>query len=283
MTETDAGAFDVYEAAGWELVAGVYERVWSPITSQAVDALLDAAGVEAGLRVVDIGSGAGDAAARATARGAQATGVDVAAAMVEIAARCYPGTTFVEASVTELPFADESFDAGVGNIVIQHVGEPQRAAGELARVLVCGGRVALSTWEAPERSPFFAELLGAIADAHVPPPSEVPPGPSFFQFADETAFRSLLQSAGFVEVSVGTIAVEFPLDSADDLITALADGTVRTGALLRAADDAQRRAIRESLDARLEQWRRVDRYVVPAPVKVARGRKPDRSPSEMNE
>jgi hypothetical protein len=55
----------------------------------------------------------------------------------------------------------------------------------------------------------------------------------------------------------------------------LADGTVRTGALLRAADDAHRRAIGESLDARLEEWRRGDRYVVPAPVKIASGRKPD--------
>jgi SAM-dependent methyltransferase len=275
MTKIDVRAFDHYEAAGWELVAALYERVWSPITSQAVDPLLDAAGVEAGLRVLDVGSGAGDAAARATDRGAQATGVDVAAAMVEIATRRHPATTFVEASVTELPFADESFDAAVGNIVIQHVGDTGRAARELARVLVQGGRVALSTWNAPERSPFFAALLAAIADAQVPPPSEIPPGPSFFQFADEAAFQSLLRSAGFVQLSVVTISVEFPLDSADELITALADGTVRTGALLRAADDTQRRAIRESLDARLEEWRRGDRYVVPAPVKIASARKPD--------
>lgn len=269
----DVGAFDQYEAAGWEHVAAVYERLWSPITSQAVDALLDAAGVETGLRVVDVGSGAGEAAARATERGALATGVDVAAAMVEIATRRHPATTFVKASVTELPFPDESFDAAVGNIIIQHVGEPELAARELARVLVAHGRVALSTWEAPERSPFFAALLRAITDAGVPPPSEVPPGPSFFQFADEAAFQSLLRSAGFAQVSIVTISIEFPLDSADDLITALADGTVRTGALLRAADDTQRRAIGGSLDQRLEEWRRGDRYVVPAPVKIASARK----------
>lgn len=275
MTDIDVRAFDRYEAAGWDLVAALYERVWSPITTQAVDPLLDAAGVEAGLRVVDVGSGAGDAAARATQRGAQATGVDVAGAMVEIATRRYPATTFVEASATELPFANESFDAAVGNIVIQHVGEPERAARELARVLVRGGRVALSTWDAPERSPFFAALLGAIADAQVPPPGEIPPGPSFFQFADEAAFQSLLRNAGFVQASLTTISVEFPLDSADELITALADGTVRTGALIRAADEAQLHAMRESLDARLEEWRRGHRYLVPAPVKVASARKPD--------
>jgi hypothetical protein len=54
MMEIDVGAFDRYEAAGWELVAALYERVWSPTTSQAVDSLLDAAGVEAGLRVLDV-------------------------------------------------------------------------------------------------------------------------------------------------------------------------------------------------------------------------------------
>jgi SAM-dependent methyltransferase len=275
MTEVDVRAFDQYEAAGWELAAALYERVWSPITSQAVDSLLDAAGVEAGLRVVDVGTGAGDAAGLASERGAQATGVDVAAAMVAIAARRYPAASFVEASVTDLPFADESFDAAVGNIVIQHVGEPERAARELARVLVPGGRVALSTWDAPERSPFFAALLGGIADAQVPPPSEIPPGPSFFHFANDDTFRSLLRTAGFVQVSVGTITVEVPLESVDDLIAALADGTVRTGALLRAADEEQRCVIRQSLEARLDQWRRGDRYVVPAPAKIASGKKPD--------
>ena len=274
MTEIDARAFDQYEAAGWQVVAALYERVWTPMTSQAVDPLLDAAGVAAGQRVIDVGSGAGEAAARATERGADATGVDVAAAMVEIATRRHPGTRFVEASVTELPFADGSFDAAVGNICIQHVGEPERAARELARVLVPGGRVALSTWDAPERSPFFAMLLGAIADAQVPPPSEVPPGPSFFQFADEAAFQGLLGSAGFVAVSVVTVSIEFPLESAGELITALADGTVRTGALLRAADDAQRRLIRESLDAKLAEWRRGDRSLVPAPVVIASAKKP---------
>jgi SAM-dependent methyltransferase len=275
MTEIDVRAFDRFEVAGWESVAVDYERVWSPVTSQAVDQLLDAAGVEAGLRVLDVGSGAGDLAARATERGAQATGVDVAAGMVEIAARRYPTTRFVKASVTKLPFTDESFDAAVGNLVIQHVGEPERAARELGRVLAPGGRVALSTWDAPERSPFFSALLDALADARVPPPSEIPPGPSFFQFADEAAFRSLLGGAGFVQVSVDTILIGFPLHSADELIKALADGTVRTGALVRAADDAQRRALRESLDAQLEQWRRGDHYVVPASVQIASGAKLD--------
>ena len=275
MTEVDVRAFDEYEAAGWEVVAGRYACMWSPVTSQAIDALLDAARVVAGMRVLDVGTGAGDAAARAAARGAEATGVDVAAAMVEIATERHGALSFVQASINDLPFAAEAFDAAVGNHVIQHVGEPERAARELARVLAPGGRVALSTWDLPERSPFFAVLLGAIADAGVPPPSDVPAGPSFFQFADEAAFGALLVGAGFAEVQLDTVSFDFPLRSADELIAALAEGTVRTGALLRAAEDSQRQRIRSELEARLAHWRRDEGYAVPASVKIASGTKPD--------
>jgi len=127
MTEIDVRAVDEFEAAGWELVAARYETLWSPITGQAIDPLLDAASVEPGMRVLDVGTGAGDAAARAAERGAETTGVDIAAAMVELAARLHPAASFVQASAIELPFANDSFDAAVGNIVIQHIGEPERA------------------------------------------------------------------------------------------------------------------------------------------------------------
>jgi SAM-dependent methyltransferase len=273
MTEMDTRAFDEYEAAGWETVASRYDELWSSITSQAIDPLLDAADVGARKRVVDVGSGSGLAAARAAERGAEATGVDVAAAMVEIASARHPAATFVRASVTDLPFADGWFDAAVGNIVIQHVGTPAIAAGELERVLAPGGRVALSTWDAPERSPFFAALLGALADAGVPQPSEVPPGPSFFQFADAAVFHALLAEAGLVDVKVDPISIDIPLRSVDEVITALADGTVRVGAMVRAANDSQRLRIRESLEARLEEWQRQSLYVVPAAITIASGRK----------
>ena len=163
MTDYDAGAFDAYEVAGWEAIAGRFYECWSPITSQAIGALLDAVHVGQGSRILDVGTGAGDAAGYAVERGAEATGVDVAAAMVEIAARRNPQATFIQAAATELPFADCSFDAVVGNNVIQHIGEPGRAARELERVLTPGGRIALSSWDAPERSPFFAAVLGAVA------------------------------------------------------------------------------------------------------------------------
>jgi SAM-dependent methyltransferase len=274
MTDIDAQAFDEFEAAGWELVAGRYGELLSPITSQAIEPLLDAAGVRAGMRVLDVGTGPGDAAATAVARGADAIGIDIAPAMVEIASRRHPDAVFVQGSATELPFADASFDAAVGNIVVLHVGEPERAAHDLARVVAPGARVALSTWDVPDRSPLFGALVGAVADADVSPPSDVPHGPSFFQFGEDDVFRALLLGVGFGDVEIGSFAFDFPLRSADELMMVVAEATVRMGALLRAGDDSQRTRMRESLERRIEPWRRGEGYAVPAPMKIAAGTKP---------
>jgi SAM-dependent methyltransferase len=246
----------------------------SPITGQAIEPLLDAAGVRAGMRVLDVGTGPGDVAGATVARGADATGIDIAAAMVELASRRHPNAVFVQGSATELLFADESFDAAVGNVVILHIGEPERAAQELARVLVPGGRVALSTWDVPGRSPLFGALVGAVADAEVSPPSDVPHGPSFFRFGEDDVFRALLLGAGFADVDVASVTFDFPLSSADELMTVVAEATVRMGALLRAGDDAQRARMRESLEQRIAPWRLGDSYAVPASMKIAAGAKP---------
>ena len=274
MTDYDPDAFDAYEQAGWEGIADRVDGSWSPITRRAIGALLDAAHVAPGSRVLDVGTGAGDAASTATGRGASATGVDVAAAMVEIAARRNPDTTFIQAAATDLPFPDGSFDAAVGNNVIQHIGEPGQAVRELERVLAPGGRIALSSWDAPERSPFFAALLGAVADADVPSPNEAPDGPSFFQFTDDAVFRALLEDAGFEAVAVDAIAIEIPVTSTNELIVAVAEGTVRVGAALRAAHDRQRDRMRQALEERLAKWRVGSGFAVPAPMKLASGAKP---------
>jgi hypothetical protein len=136
------------------------------------------------------------------------------------------------------------------------------------------GRIALSSWDAAERSPFFAAVLGAVVSAGVPAPHEAPAGPSFFQFTDDLVFRALLEDAGFEAVAIDDIAVEIPVASANELITSLADGTVRVGAALRVADDMQRDRMRESLEERLEEWRRGSGFAVPAPMKLASGTKP---------
>ena len=158
----DPDAFNAFEAAGWGERADGYHRFFGSLTTQVIDPLLDAAGVGAGKRVLDVASGPGYCAAAAAARGAEAVGVDVAGEMVTLARRLHPRIEFVQGSAERLPFDDSSFDAVVGNFLILHLGRPEQAAAELVRVLEPGGRLALSTWDLPERM----RLLGVFVEGN---------------------------------------------------------------------------------------------------------------------
>ena len=267
----DPDAFDAFEAAGWETAATAYDEFFAGVTGHAVGPLLDAAGATAGKRVLDAATGPGYVAAAASERGAAVVGIDVAASMVELARRKYPPLRFEQASVMKLPFADESFDAAVGNFLVLHLGEPERAVEELVRILVRSGGLALSTWDKPDRARLFGVVLEALSDAGVGPPTDVPAGPSFFRFADDTEFRELLTVGGLRDVVTDTVYFEHELGSADELYVAMLDGTVRMSASLRAADDRQRERVREALESRLAPYRRGSVFAVPVSIKIGSG------------
>jgi hypothetical protein len=90
-------------------------------------------------------------------------------------------------------------------------------------VFSCRAGAWRSTWDVPERSPLFGALVGAVADAEVSPPRDVPHRPSFFQFGEDDVFRALLVGAGFADVEIRTVTFDFPLRSADELKPRSAD------------------------------------------------------------
>src|SRR5215831_13156265 len=99
-----AEAFDSWEAAEWEQRAAGYDRFFGSITSRVVGLLLDAASVTAGMRVLDVATGPGYVAGEASQRGAEVVGIDVADAMVSLAARFHPWIEFHRADAHKLPF-----------------------------------------------------------------------------------------------------------------------------------------------------------------------------------
>src|SRR5262245_16729350 len=64
------------------------------LTSRLVDPLLDAAGVGPGTRVLDLATGPGYVAAKATERDASVVAVDRAPAMLQLARQRHPGIEF---------------------------------------------------------------------------------------------------------------------------------------------------------------------------------------------
>ncbi|MCI0686949.1 MAG: class I SAM-dependent methyltransferase [Sporichthyaceae bacterium] len=275
-TETiDADAFNAFEAAGWEQRASAYAGYFTGITARLIDPLLDAAQVGPGTRMLDIASGPGRVAAAGAARGATVLGVDVAASMVELASGTYPDLEFRQGDAQQLHLADAAFDAVVGNFVILHLGWPDRAAAEFARVLAPGGRVALTTWDLPERTRLMGVLVDAVNEAGAVPPPDLPPGPSFFRFADETVFTALLTGAGFTGVSVRTVTFEQHIDDTGRLWDALLAGSVRISPLVLGQSKATQVRIRETFDRLIARHASAGGGVdLPISVKLASGVRP---------
>lgn len=164
MNDYDAEAFDAFEADGWEVAADAYARYLADVTAAFVEPQLDAAGVAEETTVIDVATGSG-VVAGAAARGARVVGVDVAEAMVRLAAERHPESEFVRGDAQALPLPDASFDAAVCGLGLLHVSRPERAAAELARVRSPGGRAALSVWNVPARSRLHGVVFEALAEA----------------------------------------------------------------------------------------------------------------------
>src|ERR1700736_409947 len=108
-----------------------------------------------------------------------------------------PDIDFREEDAESLSFGDTRFDAVVGNFLVLHLAHPERAAEQFHRVLVPGGRVALTVWNTNEHCRFTGLFIDALALADARSPASLPSGPPQFLFAADggSAFKSLLADA----------------------------------------------------------------------------------------
>ena len=265
--------FSIFEHDGWERACAGYEAHFGRLTRQSATALLDAARVIAGLRVLDVCCGPGIVTAAAAARGADAVGLDFSAATVELAAELVPQAAFHHGDAQALPFDDKQFDAVVCGFGIIHLANPEAALAEIFRVLKPAGRAAISVWQAPRPGNGFGLLYGTIK-AHADMNVALPEGPDFFQFSGRGALDRALAEHGFREPA--TIGVEqiWEFDRETGLVDAFLEGAVRARALIMAQSDAVRDAIVAGVADGMQAFRTADGvYRLPMPALVGSGSK----------
>lgn len=269
-----ADAFDAFEAAGWEDAVDAYERFFGPITDELIAPILDATRVAEGTRVLDIGCGPGTLVARAAnLRRSRSQGIDVSRAMVDRARSRHPDLTFGVGDAHRLPFAAGAFDVVTSNFSILHLGEPERAVAEFARVAAPGGRVAVTTWDHADRARLFGWVTEALHRASAQVPVDIPEGPPFFRFADERELIALLEGGGFGDAEVRTVAFTSPAASIDAIWTGLVDGTVRTAALIQRQSPTVREAIRRAFHDVVSDGGSGSPIEIPVSVKLAIARR----------
>jgi SAM-dependent methyltransferase len=177
-------------------------------TRGATDAILEAAQLRPGLRVLDLASGVGDPALSIAAKIApsgRVTATDLGPGMISLAEELArkKGITnieFREASAESLPFPDQSYDGLTCRFGAMFFPDLAKALRECFRVLKSGGRAAFVAWGQKEQ-PFFSTTAGVLLKhVPVPPPPPDPEGPSPFMFGERDRLRHALEAAGFASV-----------------------------------------------------------------------------------
>ena len=118
-----------------------------------------------GRDLLEVGCGTGLILARTATFARTAKGVDLSPGMLQRARE--RGLDAVEASATDLPFPDETFDVAYSLKVLAHVREIERALSEMTRVVRVGGFI-LAEFYNPRSLRGLAKRLGppgAISDA----------------------------------------------------------------------------------------------------------------------
>lgn len=218
------------------------------------DAVLDRTRVSEGTRYLDIGCGAGMAAAKASALGAVVTGLDASSALIDIAQSRLPAATFNVGDLQQLPFADGSFDLVTSFNAIQYAGDVAEALSEVKRVLAPGGTIAIATWGNPDGME-AAEVVTVLKQLLPPPPPNAP-GP--FALSDDNVLRQFVKKGGFEAYDVFDVDSPWSYPDEPAALAGLAASGVAAKAIglagKAAVDKAHRSAIApfRNADGRIE-------------------------------
>jgi len=220
--------------------AGDYTRVAEQLTGVSA-AVVNAAGILPGMRVLDLGAGTGNTALLAADHGAQVTAVDLTDDLFGTCRRraAEAGVTVVWAAANpeDLPFPSKHFDrvlSAVGGSLAMAPNQ-RRVAAEMARVCRPGGILAVANWTAEG---LVGQAARVTASCLPPPPPDMP---SPWAWAAGDSVRVLLAPFDFALTLVRRKAW-FSYSSPEAAISYMKEVHGPTIMALRLAEEQGRRA-----------------------------------------
>jgi SAM-dependent methyltransferase len=154
-------------------MAGDFGQI-AQYTAKSAEEFVDRLSISPGMRVLDVACGTGNLALPAARKGAQVTGVDIAANLLDQGRRRADSESltvvFEEGDAERLPFPEGQFDLVMSMFGAMFAPRPELVASELTRVCRHGGVIAMANWTTDG---FVAESF-KLGSRYVPPPEGIP-------------------------------------------------------------------------------------------------------------
>ena len=225
-------------------------------------AMLDAAGISKGSRVLDIAAGAGDqtlAIARRVGPGGRVLATDISPRILALAQNKLCAAGFAHAATRRadaqsLGLAGAGFDAAVSRLGMMFCDEPLDALREAHAALRPGGRFSAVVFASPKGNPCIALML-ALARQHAGiapalPASAVAPG-TLFSLGRPGLLAELLHLAGFVDIAVRTVSAPMRRPSSKHYVAFVRSAGLPIVQMLAALPEAAQRAAWDDITAQL--------------------------------
>lgn len=262
MTNAEEASLDSSEEIrdAWDKIAHGYDEFVTPSHMWLANEGLRRAGLESGMRFLDVAAGSGALSIPAARLGAHVLSTDLSPVMLKrLEARARDEGLDLETRVMDghvLDLEDDVFDVSGSQFGVMLFPDMPRGIAELARITKPGGRVLMTVYGAPEKIEFFGYFIHAI-QAVVPgftgPPMDPPPLP--FQLQDPEKLRHELNQAGLREVRVETITEKLEFQSGQQLWDWLTTSNPIVEGVLAELDLSieQRAVIRQNLDQMIDK------------------------------
>ncbi len=226
---------------------GARARDWAEVedegSRQLFESVLDLSGVGEASRLLDVGCGSGLAAALASARRANVSGLDASPGLLAIARERVPTGDFRQGDMLSLPWPARTFDAVTFVNSLFFAGDEQHALKEAARVSAAGARIAVVVWTSPEQVEATAYLaaLGPL----------LPPLPELRLFYTEDELAQLAREAGLEPQRVVDLDWTWEYPDRDTLLR----GCFSVGLSTLAVHASGEPAVRDALGRAAEPFR----------------------------
>jgi ubiquinone/menaquinone biosynthesis C-methylase UbiE len=234
------------ELSGWTSRADSYDKLFTPLSNQVIAPIIAALGNVRDKRVLDVCCGSGHLTAALISAGADAEGLDFAPTIVAKATANHPKIRFRQGDAESLPYEEDSFDHIVCCYGVMHLERPDRAITEARRVVRRGGRYVFTQWAKDDQ---LLQMVGAAIAAHGNPAVVLPPAPPMMRFSDPDECSRALGAAGFRDITVDRIDVEWRDRRAEALLDLIHGSAVRAALLIEAQDPERRVRIHEAIVA----------------------------------